>query len=81
MRSLPGCRLAALLPACCWLAPSAGPRPVQEAEDWKETVERLRATTEKDMWRSDLDAFEQVAARPGHPLLTRRGGCGQHLHA
>ncbi|KAL4420378.1 hypothetical protein ABPG77_002318 [Micractinium sp. CCAP 211/92] len=36
----------------------------QEAEDWKETVERLRATTEKDMWRSDLDAFEQ--ALEGH---------------
>ena len=33
---------------------------MQEADDWKQTVERLRATTEKDMWRADLDEFEQV---------------------
>lgn len=31
-----------------------------ESEDWQATVQRLRATTEKDMWRSDLDAFEMV---------------------
>ena len=36
------------------------PRQPQEADDWKETVERLRGTTEKDMWRTDLDAFEIV---------------------
>jgi DNA topoisomerase-2 len=33
-----------------------------EAEDWKATVERLRATTEKEMWRADLQAFELVGA-------------------
>jgi hypothetical protein len=31
-----------------------------EAEEWKAAVERLRGTTEKDMWRADLDAFEGV---------------------
>ncbi|KAI7839009.1 hypothetical protein COHA_007248 [Chlorella ohadii] len=30
----------------------------KEADDWKETVERLRGTTEKDMWLTDLEAFE-----------------------
>lgn len=36
-----------------------------EAGEWKAAVERLRATTEKDMWRADLDAFEGVGADAG----------------
>ena len=39
--------------------------PPQEADDWKETVERLRGTTEKDMWRADLEAFEIVRGGGG----------------
>lgn len=31
-----------------------------EAEDMRSQVARLRATTEKQMWRDDLDAFLQV---------------------
>lgn len=44
----------------CWHGAPRLAWPAQEAEDWKEAVERLRAITEKDMWRNDLDAFEQV---------------------
>ncbi|GAB4817907.1 hypothetical protein N2152v2_004953 [Parachlorella kessleri] len=32
----------------------------QEAEETQAHVERLRATTEKQMWRDDLDAFQQA---------------------
>ena len=32
-----------------------------EAEEWKQTVARLRATTEKDMWRTDLELFQMVS--------------------
>ena len=31
-----------------------------EAEDNRMTVERLRSTTEKQMWVADLDAFLEV---------------------
>ena len=36
-----------------------------EAEEWKQTVARLRATTEKDMWRTDLELFQMVSEGAG----------------
>ena len=33
-----------------------------EAAEWQQTVARLRATTEKDMWRADLELFEMVSS-------------------
>ena len=38
-------------------------------------MERLRATTEKDMWRDDLDTFEQVGLAAGE--LEERSGVGR----
>ena len=36
-----------------------------EAEETRGHVERLRATTEKQMWRDDLDAFQQAGGVVG----------------
>ncbi|EFN59062.1 hypothetical protein CHLNCDRAFT_137783 [Chlorella variabilis] len=61
-----------------------------ESEDWQATVQRLRATTEKDMWRSDLDAFEMAldgfdeeAERKGSQLVRQqaRAKAGQKAQA
>ena len=45
-----------------------------EADEWKQTVERLRATTEKAMWRDDLDAFELVGGKGGVGEAAQRSG-------
>ena len=37
-----------------------------EAEDNRQTVERLRGTTEQQMWEGDLDAVLEVCGGRGH---------------
>lgn len=55
--------------------PTHAPCRAQEADDWRQEVERLRATTEKDMWRGDLDTFETVRCWAAG-LLGGMGGVG-----
>ena len=52
--------VCALLTGALHIAAVAVAPDVQEADEWRQTVERLRATTEKEMWRTDLEAFELV---------------------